>query len=219
MLLQEVDRGRAWTGRVDMPAVLAEHLGSTWTFGANTRRSPTNELGNATLSRFPITDSRNVPLPGPPGTQPRGLLAATIDVGGTEVSVYNTHLENTSRAARLVQMRVVARVLADDQRPTILGGDLNSGPDSPVLATARRVASDTWPEAGLGPGYTHSARAPRVRIDYLMYDDGGDTDLEPVDAVVLRSAVSDHWALRADYRLVTDSGEVCVPLLDGDDLP
>src|SRR6478735_3159683 len=35
VLLQEVDRGRAWTGGVDMPAVLADRLGMAWAFGTN----------------------------------------------------------------------------------------------------------------------------------------------------------------------------------------
>jgi endonuclease/exonuclease/phosphatase family metal-dependent hydrolase len=219
VLLQEVDRGRAWTGRVDMPATLADALGTSWTFGANVRRSPTNQYGTAILSRFPITDSRNVPLPAPPGTQQRGLLAATIDVKGTEVSVYNTHLEHTSRVARLQQMRVIAEVIAEDPRPMVLGGDLNSRPGSPVHVLAGRYLTDTWPAVGLGPGYTHSARNPRSRIDYLMHADGQDAGLEPVDAMVLRSGISDHWAVRAGYRLVSDSGEVCVPILSGGDLP
>lgn len=219
VLLQEVDRGRAWTGRVDMPAVLAKALGTDWTFGSNVRRSATNEYGTAILSRFPIVASRNVSLPAPPGTQQRGLLAATLDVDGTKVSVYNTHLENTSRAARLLQMRAITRVLADDPRPMVLGGDLNSRPGSPVLDLARQQLHDTWPAVGLGPGYTHSRLSPRTRIDYLLHDDGQDADLEPVAATVLRSGVSDHWAVRAGYRLISGSGEVCVPLLDGDDLP
>jgi endonuclease/exonuclease/phosphatase family metal-dependent hydrolase len=219
VLLQEVDRGRAWTGRVDMPATLAEALGTSWAFGANVRRSATNEYGTAILSRFPITDSRNIALPAPPGTQQRGLLATTLDVGGTEVGVYNTHLENTSRVARLQQMRAITRVLAGDPRPMILGGDLNSRPGSPVTTLAGRYLADTWPAVGTGPGYTISARNPRNRIDYLWYADGRDAGLRPVDAVVLRSAVSDHWAVRAGYRLVSGSGEICVPLLGGDDLP
>ncbi len=219
VLLQEVDRGREWTGRVDMPAAMADALGTSWTFGANVRRSPTNQYGTAILSRFPIKDSRNVPLPAPPGTQQRGLLSATLDVDGTEVSVYNTHLEHTSRTARLQQMQAIAQVLAADTRPMVLGGDLNSRPGSPVLNLAGRYLTDTWTAVGLGPGYTHSARNPRSRIDYLLHDGGEEADLVPVDAMVLRSGVSDHWAVRAGYRLVSDSGAVCVPLLGGDDLP
>lgn len=219
VLLQEVDRGREWTGRLDMPAVLAERLGLSWTFGANVRRSPTNEYGTAILSRFPIVASRNVPLPAPPGTQQRGLLAATLDVGGTEVSVYNTHLEHTSSAARVLQMRTITGVLAADDRPLVLGGDLNAAPGSAVHSMALRHTSDTWTAVGTGPGFTVSARNPRIRIDYLLYGGGEAADLEPVGASVLRSAVSDHWAVHAGYKLVSDSGEICVPLLDGDDLP
>lgn len=213
VLLQEVDRGRIWTGRVDMPDVLAEELDMSWTFGSNVQRSPTNQYGTAILSRYPITSYRNTALPAPPGTQQRGLLHAVVDVDGTEVSVYDTHLENTSADARLAQMRTIVPILRADPRPLLFGGDLNSLAGSPMLAAARSVVADTWPAVGTDAGLTAPAHAPRLRIDYLMYRDGDGGDLAPLRAQVLRSAVSDHRAVRAVYRLTSDD-EVCVPVLD-----
>ena len=213
ILLQEVDRGRLWSGQVDMPAVLADRLDMTWTFGANVRRSATNQYGTAILSRYPITSSTNLPLPAPPGTQQRGLLRAVIDVGGTPMSVYVTHLENTSPTARIQQMNAIAPVLRADPRPKMLGGDFNSVFTSPVMATARTVVSDTWPAVGSGSGLTAPGGNPRVRIDYLLYGDGSGADVAPLTAQVIPSQVSDHRALRATYRLSTGGTEVCVPVL------
>jgi endonuclease/exonuclease/phosphatase family metal-dependent hydrolase len=213
ILLQEVDRGRLWSGRIDMPALLADRLGMAWTFGANVRRSATNQYGTAILSRYPIESSSNLPLPAPPGTQQRGLLRATIDVGGTRMSVYVTHLENSSPDARVQQIDAIAPVLRADPRPKMLGGDFNSVSTSPVMATARRVLSDTWTAVGSGSGLTAPGGNPRVRIDYLLYGGGSGADLTPLQARVIPSLVSDHRALRATYRLSTGGGEVCVPVL------
>lgn len=213
VLLQEVDRGRAWTGRVDMPAVLAARLHMTWTFGINVRRSATNEYGTAILSRYPILGPRNAALPDPAGTQQRGLLHATIDVDGILLSVYGTHLESTSARARLQQIRTIEPVLAADPRPEIFGGDLNSTPDSPVVADARTLLHDTWGSVGHGPGATVPARTPHRRIDYLFYRDGSGVVIRPLGAQVLPRVVSDHRAVRATYQLSTGHGTVCLPVL------
>ena len=209
--LQEVDRGRRWTRRLDMPRLLASSLGTTWTFGANVNRSPTNQYGTAILSRFPIVSSSNTALPAPPGTQQRGLLHAVLDVGGVEVSVYDTHLESTSWAAREQQMRTIVPVLRSDPRPKLLGGDLNAVPSSPVLTTARTVMGDTWESVGRGPGYTSPAGHPSKRIDQQLYADGSGIRLVPTAARVLPSSVSDHRAVLATYRIIDAGQQVCVP--------
>jgi endonuclease/exonuclease/phosphatase family metal-dependent hydrolase len=211
VLLQEVDRGRAWSGRIDMPAVLADRLDMTWAFGANVVRSPTNQYGTAILSRFPIESFRNTALPAPRGTQQRGLLHAIIDVRGVPVSVYDTHLENTSGTARLQQIRAIVPVVRADPRPRLLGGDLNSSPASSVLDIARSVLADTWTSVGAGPSMTAPAGNPRVRIDYLLYADGAGVTLTPERMERLPSAVSDHFAVRADYGVAAEGDEVCVP--------
>jgi endonuclease/exonuclease/phosphatase family metal-dependent hydrolase len=211
VLLQEVDRGRRWTRRVDMPAILAHRLDMAWVFGVNVRRSAANEYGTAILSRYPILHARNLPLPAPPGTQQRGLLHATIDDGGLVLSVYGTHLENTSSAARLQQIRTIEPILAADPRPVIFGGDLNANPTSRVVATTRSGLTDTWRSVGRGPGATVPGQAPRTRIDYLLYRGGPGIEIDPLRARVLPRVVSDHLAVQATYRMSTGTGRMCVP--------
>lgn len=219
VLLQEVDRGRAWSARLDEPELLAQELDMEWAFGDNVRRSTTNQYGTAILSRYPIVSWHNQPLPRPPGTQQRGLLRATLDVEGVRTNVYVTHLENTSPTARLLQMRAIVPVLAADTGPKVLGGDLNSVPGSPAAGLLRSVLSDTWSAVGSGDGRTAPGGAPRVRIDYLLYGSGGETTVTPLGVDVLPSLVSDHRAVRATYALSTGSGDVCVPVIGQDDLP
>ena len=209
-LLQEVDRFRGWTGRVDMPSVLAGRLGFAWTFGDNVSGAGGSQYGTAILSRYPILSSHNTALPDPPGTQQRGLLHVRIDVDGSPLSVYNTHLEHSSPTARLAQIRKVVGIVGTDQLPVLLGGDLNATPGSPVLGVARTALTDTWADVGSGEGRT----VPKARIDYQLHRSGDRTGtLTPLRAFVLTSRVSDHDALWARYRLTTGAGRICVPLI------
>ena len=212
VLLQEVDRGRVISGRIDTPALLGEALDYRASFGSNVR-FPTGEYGTAILSRFPILQEQNVLLPNRPGMQQRGLLGATIRVRGIPVNVYNTHLQHTSRPMRVVQMQTIVRLLAEDPLPGVLGGDLNDIPASPVMRVAYQVFDDTWTAVGVGPGHTVPAHKPRARIDYLLHQQGDDPDttIKPLSAQVLGVGSSDHRGVLATYRLKAEADPICVP--------
>jgi endonuclease/exonuclease/phosphatase (EEP) superfamily protein YafD len=77
----------------------------------------------------------------------------------------------------------------------VLGGDLNATPDSPAMAVAYSFADDPWPVVGQGRGLTVPPREPRRRIDYVLHSD----PLVPTSAQVLRSAISDHRAVRVAF--------------------
>jgi endonuclease/exonuclease/phosphatase family metal-dependent hydrolase len=214
VLLQEVDRNRYLSGRVAQPDELSEALGFQYAFGLNVLRPGDSEYGTAILSRFPIESSVNTALPNRAGMQQRGLLHITVQVDGMPVSIYTTHLQNTSRSMRVEQMGRVVQLLGDDPLPTIIGGDLNDTPASPVLASAYSALSDTWSAVGSGQGATAPAGNPRARIDYLLYQQGDDpkTVLTPESAEVLGVGSSDHRAVRATYDLTETQPEVCVPI-------
>jgi endonuclease/exonuclease/phosphatase family metal-dependent hydrolase len=217
VLMQEVDKGRVWSGLVDQSAVLGQQLGMQWTFGGNDVRSPTNMLGNAILSRFPILQSNNVQLPALPGKHRRGLLGALVDVDGIELEVYSTHLEHTASADRERQVAAIAGILGPRQAPRFLGGDFNAVPVGPVMSAARTLATDTWTQVGSGPGLTAPVGRPRVRIDYLMYRGSDRVEITPLRMAVLPTTASDHRAVLATYRLRQDDGQVCVPVVPGTD--
>ena len=209
VLLEEVDRGRQWTGRVDQPAYLAQRLGMYYAFGPNVVRGPSNQYGTAILSRYPITGAQNTLLPNGPGGQQRGLLHVRVEPAGTPVSVYVTHLENTSASIRDAQARAIAGIVARDPLPTILGGDLNSTPRTSAMATLDGPLDDSWPASGVGSGATHPAGNPVARIDYLLYANG----VQPLQSVVVPSTVSDHRAVRTMFQ-VGEPTKVCLPSLD-----
>lgn len=210
-LLQEVDRFRRRSRYLDMPRALARLTGMEVAFGNNVRRGPRSEYGVATLSRFPITLRRNSHLPRRPGFQQRGLLRTDLDVGGTTVSVFNTHLDHLSASMRRRQLAAIRPLVRATRHPAVLGGDLNATPDSRVLALARTFVRDAWTAAGSGPGATGPARAPRRRIDYLMYT----PPLVVRRAEVMSAVISDHRGVRARLVLPVPGEDVCVPDLDG----
>lgn len=209
VLLQEIDQNRHVTGQVDQPAYLGEQLGMYSTFGSNVAYSPGALYGTAILSRYPIVSSENTHLPkAGAGEQQRGLLHAVIDVEGTEVSAYSTHLQNRSPGARVLQVAAIRDVLSADPRPKVMGGDFNAHPGSPEMRTAVTYINDTWPSVGVGGGFTHPSTNPRGRIDYLLYD-----GMEPLSAQVVPGPVSDHLPVEATYS-VSSSSTVCVPVFD-----
>jgi endonuclease/exonuclease/phosphatase family metal-dependent hydrolase len=97
-----------------------------------------------------------------------GLLEATIDVHGTIVRVFNTHLDfRADPAVRAQQVAEMLRYISLSALPTILFGDLNATPDAPELQPLLARLHDTWPSSS-GPGFTYPADDPRKRIDYVL---------------------------------------------------
>lgn len=190
VLMQEVDNQRGRSGDVIQAKQIGEALGMSWVAGSG-------QTGNAVLSRFPVVEQDVVALPRAGGRFDRHAVHAVIDVKGTKVSVYSTHFEHTSSTARVAQAQALARVLAADGRPKIVGGDLNSQYGSAPVGTLRAAGlGDAW-AAGSGTGNTAPAGNPRVRIDFVLHD----AFFTPVQAVVLASSVSDHRAVWSRIQL------------------
>src|SRR6266568_301037 len=87
--VQEVHR-RTWQSRFhDQPVELERLTGMQLVFG-RAFGSERSEYGNAILTRGRIAEWHVEPLPG--AGEPRTILAVTIDVGGTQLIAYVTHL-------------------------------------------------------------------------------------------------------------------------------
>lgn len=209
-ILQEVYRLGGQAARSDQPADLAAGLGMDWAFGYNARKGARTQYGTAVLSRFPIVEQANARLPNWNGLEQRGLLRATVDVAGTRLDVYDTHLQHTPQAdaLRVQQARSVAGMIsarrAATGNPAVLGGDFNSSPTGSVAAALNGPLRDTWFDVGVGQGATAPAGNPGARIDRLYQS----VDVVPVAAAVRLTAASDHNAVTAVYE-VPGSGQVC----------
>lgn len=210
VILQEVDRFRPGSGNVDQAAWLGERLGYDHAFGANLNVGG-GEYGTAILSRHPIAETSNTPLPNIAGGEPRGLLRAVVEAPFGEVSVYSTHLQHAreNAAIRLAQTRVVTEVVSADPHPVVVGGDFNAGPSTEAIAQMGTVLTDSFALAGTGPGPTWPIDGPRARIDYLFH-----TGLDVTHVQVVGSNASDHLPIHASYEHTTVAPEGCTPPVD-----
>lgn len=190
--LNEVDDGTVRSGGTDEPAYLSQATGLHVVYGPNLFGYDGGRFGNAILSRFPIAATHNTRLPRRPHSEPRGLLEASIRIGHRTISFYSVHLSQGGRGAvpRIRQAEAIARVIGSTSRPTILSGDLNSGPADLPVRILRQYLLDAQQYGGHGPGLTVPEVAPRNRIDYILYDNHFAP--LPGSTQVLPSASSDH---------------------------
>jgi endonuclease/exonuclease/phosphatase family metal-dependent hydrolase len=163
-------------------AELAERLGMHYAFGPSgwIDYGPSwhGPVGNALLSRYPLTDVSNTWLPRLPSTKQRSLLGATFTSGTLQgLTAFVTHLDHAFEGTRLHQMNGIIRYIAR-RSPHFLMGDFNTpgflGPNThrllpPVLRLMRRAGyEDAFHAVGHGHGKTFPSHTPLVRIDFLF---------------------------------------------------
>jgi endonuclease/exonuclease/phosphatase family metal-dependent hydrolase len=139
-------------------------------------------VGNAILSRWPITESevRSLPARPPELEELRNVIRAAVDGPRGRLVVYTTHLNwrFDQSVVRQEQVRFVARFIAESREegcPPILTGDFNAVPDSDeirmltgrmALAVPGLVFHDAWEAAGDGgAGFTWTNANPWARQD------------------------------------------------------
>ncbi|MFC1574412.1 endonuclease/exonuclease/phosphatase family protein [Candidatus Latescibacterota bacterium] len=125
ILCQEVDRGYSdRSNNENQPKILKEMLGYHSFYGPNIGEI----YGNLILSRFPLLDTRNVPLPNTENKEPRGIIVSTVIVNGRSLSLLNTHLSAFSRKNRDEQVVYLQKLISELKKPVILGADFNCKP-------------------------------------------------------------------------------------------
>jgi endonuclease/exonuclease/phosphatase family metal-dependent hydrolase len=180
--LQEVDVH--WADRsafADQARALGEMLNMEvrfapiYTLPGTDSGKPAHQFGVALLSKYPIgkwkndtltrlsTQAQN-PVPGPAP----GLLEATIDISGTPVRVFNTHLDYRSDpAVRKQQVLEMLAHIGDKRGPTLVFGDMNATPEATELQPLLQRLRDAWQGVAVS-GFTYPAEKPAKRIDYVL---------------------------------------------------
>ena len=187
VLLQEVDEGAPRTGGHRQVDLLGDLVGLRHrTYFPNVRLRRGGHYGNAILSRFPLTEARNIDLT-VRFTRARSVLHARFRVRPPgrghfrTVQVFNLHL-GLSQVLRKIQIRrflesePFARL--DPRTPAIVAGDFN----------------DTW--GTLGPKYLVPAGLrglPRPIRTFPAY-----APIWPLDGVYVRGDIELLEARRAE---------------------
>ena len=168
----------------------------------------TRRYGVAMLSRYPVLEFRNHALhrlstvEEEPAPTPRtGFLEALLDVNGTHIRFFNTHLDyRADPALRHTQVAETLAILGRIDMPTLLIGDLNAQPHAAELQPLLDTLHDAWTRES-APGYTFPADAPQRRIDYILHS--AHFRVRVVDVPV--TTASDHRPVVADL-LLTGGG-------------
>ncbi|CAL9665282.1 endonuclease/exonuclease/phosphatase family protein [Streptomyces sp. NPDC057362] len=150
-------------------------------------------FGQAILSAAPITDRVNVEYPDG-GSEDRGYLAVTTEVGGRSVRVFDTHLaQRRQEEFRKDQVSVLAREVARHDRAVVLG-DFNAVPDAAELDPMWALATDTDPRCRpAAAGSCEPTTDWRSKFDYVFL-----RGIAPLRHRVVRTAHSDHDMLYSD---------------------
>jgi endonuclease/exonuclease/phosphatase family metal-dependent hydrolase len=205
--LQEVDVGRARTGGVDQARLVAAHLRMTSHFHPALHLED-EKYGDAILTALPSRVVRAGPLPSI--GEARGAIWMSVDVGGVELQVINTHLGLWPRE----RMQQVTTLLgpgwfgspACKAAPSILIGDFNAVPASAAYRTVARQARDVQLHGKARPKPTFPSRFPLLRLDHIFVGNG----IIPIEAEVHSNfqarTASDHLPLLARIALETRIG-------------
>ena len=135
--LQEVDVHTTRSGKdINQAEELGKLTGMTAYF-AHAIDYGGGEYGVAILSRFPMSEKNNIPLPTKESTkgEHRTLGKVTVTIsGGKQVVVAFTHLDaQRTDTNRVLQMSRITELLASEKRPVIIAGDLNAMAGTPVI--------------------------------------------------------------------------------------
>lgn len=155
--LQELDRGRERSGKVDQPARLAELTGLHVAFHPTVRTGGA-EYGIAVASRRPLETTFHA-LDRAGDEEPRGLVTGRLDPPG--VGFVATHL-STVRRARRMQIAALLEHARRLEPPVVILGDLNQG----------RLGLRPLIRAGFDAGrrieHTLTTRSLRWQIDFAL---------------------------------------------------
>lgn len=206
--LQEVDVGVERSGRVHELRRLAELTGMAARYGP-TQHYQGGLFGNAVLTRLPILDVAIHPLPYTEATKekvtyPRAAIVVTMrGRDGKPFRFISTHFQHARfEEDRIAEASAINKLFAGkgDNVPTILAGDMNATPDSEPM----RILHKRWTNAmdkEVAP--TAPSKAPRSRIDYILYRPASRFVARKVEVIDERMA-SDHLPVFAILELKSD---------------
>jgi len=177
--LQEVDRAKERTGRVNNAKALAESLGMYYAWAApqapEKGKAKEEETGVALLSPYPLENITRLVLTNDgPGGRSRVALGATIKFGKTAVRIYSVHAETRLPMwQKIDQFRVVLDDLAKLPKttPAIVLGDFNSW-ELPTIDAVRKLFTEadfTTPVPDDEPTYVRKVLGfeMKLKLDWI----------------------------------------------------
>lgn len=122
--LQEIDQKTARNGYKDTMMLLAQATGYPYYTFAKAIDYQDGEYGTGILSKYPVVSFEVVPLDSD-SYEKRAYGHAVLDVNGTPVDYYNTHLSYENKETRAKQFQTIADAIAQNDL-WILTADFNT---------------------------------------------------------------------------------------------
>jgi len=183
---------RDMTGAAEGNAIVTNLPVQNWSWGSYPAYDDCHNPGawarHTTISRATLYSSGNR------DTQPRNLMAASLNYRGIPFYFLNTHLGlligedrrdanyERSRAASQIRQAQISEILyvidelkrADlenemPERPIVLTGDFNAQPDAPEMEMLQRHFRLLRPENKASELWTHNSH--RILIDHILFHD------------------------------------------------
>lgn len=195
--LQEVDRLASRSKYIDTLKVLSEYTGYKYYYftkainiaGDEATYGQKGEYGTGILSKYPITAFESFALESKNHEQ-RMLGYAEIDVDGTKINFFNTHLSYEETSVRSDQFLTIAGKIKDKEN-CILTGDFNisSLSEYNILSALKTTCNYqnqlvTFPSSG-------------TTIDNILFS----KEIVLVSSGVLANGNSDHNMLYAELKI------------------
>jgi len=199
--LQEVDNKTARAKGLDLTAELSRRTGMQGVFG-KAMDYDGGGYGEAVLSRYPVIETKNNPLPHSVKAEPRAALEVHIELpGGVKMAFIGTHLDHQrDQSNRMMQTKRIMELYENYDLPIVLAGDLNAAPGSDPINLLRRQWSDA---ARDDPRPTFPSVKPARKIDYIMYKPKGQWKVVDV-RVIDEKVASDHCPVFAVLELLPE---------------
>lgn len=166
--LQEVDVRTKRSGGIDQAAMLGEKTGmKPYFFKAIDHDG--GEYGVAILSKLPVSEFRQYPLPTVPESKGEPRILATVILKGKDgknLLFACTHLDAQSNPQnRLLQIKEIISVLKNTQLPVIIAGDLNAATGSEVI----NIFDENFKRTCDACAFTIPVTRPNKTIDFIGY--------------------------------------------------
>ncbi len=205
--LQEVDRNKQRTAKLNTVKLIAEKLGRyyAWAAPPTAKAEMEEETGVAILSSYPLKDVRRIVLPHPgPGRRRRVAIGATVDAEGMPLRVYSVHSENRiSVDKKIEQTKAVLEDLANYPKHmrAIILGDLNTWEPDAVKKTSELFVGEDFstPFANGKSTFLQTILVIpiKLKLDWIWLR-GLEATSHGIDKKI---TLSDHWPLWVVVRL------------------
>ena len=203
----EICQGGCSPQGVDMPKTIAAKLtaqtGVTWTYNWVKGGEQAGE-GECVMTRFAKDDEADYYL-----DSVRSVAMARVMVNGRIIDVFSTHLNASSSATRLAEVKKLVSWAAAEPEQRIVAGDFNSWPGTVEISQMANTYWDGWAKAPqkvlpVSCSTTETkgktckyGETKNTRIDYVWYSKGATalavTRAEVFDTISM--GISDHRAV------------------------